>query len=385
MAERPKHVVMLLSNPFRPDPRVHKEARSLIEAGYKVTILCWDREQKYPKMETIGGIQLRRLGPGSSFDSTKIFLKTIRKFWKETRKEMAGMKIDIIHSHDLDTLSPAAKEAKSRKIPLVYDSHEIYHEMAAERLSGFMAGLVKAYEKRMVKRPDAVLCVNDRFKDILASWGAKEIEVIMGCPPEPVAPPETVERIRQEISPDGKPVVTYIGVLEPNRNVLELVKGFTGDRSPGARYLLGGFGTLEKQVSGISGARYKFIGPVKPEDMAAYTLASDILVAVYDPAFGNNRDSVPNKLFEAMSVSNPIIVAKGTWTAQIVEKLNCGLAVKYGSDEVFQAIDGLLADKELYEELGANGRRAFEAEYNWPNMEKRLLKVYHSLFSISDY
>ncbi|MCK4757543.1 MAG: glycosyltransferase family 4 protein [Thermoplasmata archaeon] len=384
MAGKQKHVVMLLSNPFRPDPRVHKEAKALVGAGYKVTILCWDREQKYPKQETIDGILIRRLGPESSFTSTKIFLKTIRKFWKEARNEMSSMKIDIIQSHDLDTLSPAVKEAKSRKIPLVYDSHEIYHQMADERLSGFMVKLVKVYEKWLVKKPDAVICVNDRFGDILASWGANVAGVIMGCPPEHVASPEEISRIRQQISPDGKLVVMYIGVLEPNRNVMELVEGFTGGKSPEARLLLGGYGTLEKEVANKSGPRYQFIGPVNPKDMAAYTLASDILVAVYDPAFGNNRDSVPNKLFEAMSVSKPIIVAKGTWTGQTVEKLNCGLAVKYGSDEVFQTIDKLLANKELYEKLGKNGRMAFEAEYNWPVMEKRLLKIYHRLFSNSN-
>lgn len=373
------HVVMLLSNPFRPDPRVHKEAKALINAGYKVTILCWDREQKYPKKETIDGIQLIRLGPKSSFDSTKIFLKTIKKFWKAARQEMSTMKIDIIHANDLDTLAPAVKEAKKREIPLVYDSHEIYHEMVAERMSGFIVNRVKSYEQKMARKPDAVLCVNDRFQSIIQSWGAKNVNVIMGCPPEPVATPEVIQKIRSEISPDGKPAVMYIGVLEPNRNVLELVDGFTGDKSPEARLLLGGFGTLEKQVASKSGARYKFIGPVKPSDMAAYTLAADILVAVYDPSFGNNRDSVPNKLFEAMSVSKPIIVAKGTWTGQTVEKLQCGLAVKYGSDEVFQAIDKLLADKELYEKLGKNGRRAYETEYNWQIMEKRLVKLYNSL------
>ncbi len=374
-----KHVVMLLSNPFRPDPRVHKEAKALINAGYKVTILCWDREQTYPKQETIDSIQLIRLGPKSSFDSTKVFLKTIKKFWKETKQEMSAMKIDIIHAHDLDTLAPAVKEAKKRKIPLVYDSHEIYHEMVAERMSGFIVNRVKSYEQKMARKPDAVLCVNDRFQSIIQSWGAKNVNVIMGCPPEPVASIEEIQKLRKEISPDNKPVVMYIGVLEPNRNVLELVDGFTGDKSPEARLLLGGFGTLEKQVSGKSGPRYKFIGPVKPKDMAAYTLAADILVAVYDPSFGNNRDSVPNKLFEAMSVSKPIIVAKDTWTGQTVEKLNCGLTVKYGSDEVFQAINKLLADKELYEKLGANGRRAFDGEYNWPNMEKRLIELYKGL------
>ena len=52
MSEK-KHVLMLLSNPFRPDPRVHREAKSLVNAGYEVTILCWDRKQRYPTEETI--------------------------------------------------------------------------------------------------------------------------------------------------------------------------------------------------------------------------------------------------------------------------------------------------------------------------------------------
>ena len=373
------HVLMLLSNPFRPDPRVHKEASSLVNAGYEVTILCWDREQKYPKKEIIDGILIKRFGPKSSFESTKIFLKTVRKFWKEARQEMSGMKFDIIHAHDLDTLAPAVKEAKRRKIPLIYDSHEIYHEMAGERLSGFMVGIIKSYEKKMVRKPDVVVCVNDRFKGILESWGVKNVIAIMGCPPEPVAFLETIEKIRDEISPDGKPIVQYIGVLEPNRNVLELVEGFVGNKSPGARLLIGGYGTLEKQVASKSGERYSFIGSVKPADVPAYTMAADILVAIYNPVYGNNRDSVPNKFFEAMSSSIPIIVAKGTWTGQTVEELNCGLTAKYGSEEVFQAIDKLLNDRELYDKLGKNGRKAFEKQYNWAVMEKRLLAIYSDL------
>ena len=372
-------ILMLLSNPFRPDPRVYKEARSLIKAGHKVTIICWDREQKYPKSEIIDGIQLKRLGPKSSFEDSKIFIKTLRKFWKCARYEMKTMKFDIIHAHDLDTLAPAVKEARRRKIPLIYDSHEIYHEMAAERLSGFMVGIIKSYEKKMLRKPDAVICVNGRFKGILESWGAKNVSVVMGCPSEPVASQEIVEKIRREISPDGKQIVQYIGVLEPNRNVLELVEGFVGNKSSGARLLMGGYGSLETLAASKSGERYSFIGPVKPTDVPAYTLAADILVAIYDPAFGNNRDSVPNKLFEAMGSSKPIIVAKGTWTSEEVEKIGCGLSVEYGSNEVFQAIDKLLADKELYKKYCDNGRKAFEEQYNWGVMEKRLLAIYSDL------
>ena len=39
-----RRVLMLLSNPFAPDPRVYKEARTLTRNGYTVTIIAWDRQ-----------------------------------------------------------------------------------------------------------------------------------------------------------------------------------------------------------------------------------------------------------------------------------------------------------------------------------------------------
>jgi glycosyltransferase involved in cell wall biosynthesis len=239
-----------------------------------------------------------------------------------------------------------------------------------------MVGIVRRYEIGIVKKPDAVICVNERFRDRLKSWGARNVTVVMGCPPKPEAPDGLVNKLRGEMSPDGKPAVMYIGVLEPNRNLMELVEGFAGEKARGARLLVGGYGTLEKQIAGMKGPRFKFIGPVKPADLPAYTLAADILVAVYNPAFGNNRDSAPNKLFEAMSAGKPIIVAKGTWTGQTVERTGCGLSAAYGTDEVFASIERLIDDKALYERCSSNGIKAFNEEYNWPIMEKRLLDLY---------
>ena len=43
-----KKILMLLSNPFRPDVRVYKEAISLIKGGYDVTVVAWDRGKRYP-------------------------------------------------------------------------------------------------------------------------------------------------------------------------------------------------------------------------------------------------------------------------------------------------------------------------------------------------
>ena len=38
---------MLLSKEFCNDPRVNKEAKALVDSGYDVTVLMWDRQGKH--------------------------------------------------------------------------------------------------------------------------------------------------------------------------------------------------------------------------------------------------------------------------------------------------------------------------------------------------
>src|SRR5581483_6695758 len=66
MKQSPKHsgrrsILMLLTNCFEPDPRVHAEAKALVEAGYRVSILAWDRDRKRPRNEVIDGIEVERI------------------------------------------------------------------------------------------------------------------------------------------------------------------------------------------------------------------------------------------------------------------------------------------------------------------------------------
>ncbi|MCK5024105.1 MAG: glycosyltransferase family 4 protein [Thermoplasmata archaeon] len=375
------HIVMLLSNPFRPDPRVHREAKALVSAGYKVTILCWDREQKHTKQETIDGIQLIRLGPKSSFENTKLFLKTIRKFWKEARQEMSAMEIDIIHTHDLDTLAPAIKEAKKRKIPLIYDSHEIYHEMAGERLSGFMIGLIKSYEKRLVKKPDVLITVNEKLEEIFRDFGARNTHVIMNCRREVPVNELDVDVLEKKLDLKDKKTAIYIGVLEPNRQLLELAKAHTASQDDFV-LIYGGYGSLEpeiKKLADSSNGRLIFLGRVQPDKVPAYNEMSHVLLATYDPALKNNRLGAPNKLFESMSAGRPIVVTKGTYAGQVVENTGSGLTADYDGKTALVAISRLLADNELYSKCAKAGKLAFENQYNWLAQEKKLLNIYSSL------
>lgn len=52
-----KRVVLIRSNPVAPDPPVEKMADTLLQIGYSITILAWDRSENYKIRETIVKLQ----------------------------------------------------------------------------------------------------------------------------------------------------------------------------------------------------------------------------------------------------------------------------------------------------------------------------------------
>ncbi len=372
-------VLMLLTNPFRPDPRVHKEAKALVAAGHSVTILAWDRDRGPSAPTNIDGIEVRRFGPRSAFSNMLLFVATLPLFWLGCIWTMLREDWDVVQCNDLDTLPAGLLAAKIRGTPVVYDAHEIYSGMIEQHVPRVAYGAVLALERRAVRCPDKVICVNERFAEILKGWGAPEPTVIMGCVPLAPVPEKEVAALRARLVLEGRRVILYVGVLEPKRKLEDLAEGFNRYAWPDAALVVGGFGSLEGKIKASASKNVVFVGEVPPREVPTYTHLADVLVAVYDPSERNNRDSVPNKLFEAMSGGKPIVVAKGTWTGETAERVGCGIAVEYDGDAVFDAIRKILDDPELYAKLSENGQRAFRETYNWEAMAARLVKVYASL------
>jgi len=105
MNYKPK-ILMLLSNGLSPDPRVFKEAKTLVQNNYDVTIYCLDRNCNLPETEVIDGIKIKRFRVGIVTPSS--VLKTPIALWKFKgliNKETKNKSFDIVHAHDFDTAS----------------------------------------------------------------------------------------------------------------------------------------------------------------------------------------------------------------------------------------------------------------------------------------
>jgi glycosyltransferase involved in cell wall biosynthesis len=108
--------------------------------------------------------------------------------------------------------------------------------------------------------------------------------------------------------------------------------------------------------------------------------AADILIATYDPAIRNHRYSSPNKVFEAMLLGKPIIVAQDTNMDRIINQADCGVVIPYGDIPALEAaLLRLQNDLDLRLRLGGNARQAYDTVYSWKIMQSRLLELYQKV------
>jgi len=102
------------------------------------------------------------------------------------------------------------------------------------------------------------------------------------------------------------------------------------------------------------------------------------MFAVYDPAVPNHRYSAPNKVYEAMMLGKPLIVAKNTGFDVLIEKEGIGLSIEYSQQAFQQALDNCLANPDVLKEMGKRAKKIY-AKYSWSAMRERLLQAYKEI------
>jgi len=371
---------MLLSKPFVGDPRVNRESSSIVEAGYSVTVLAWNRDGR-----SIGdasgnpSVEVNLIGPPCPKRNLLKFALKLPFFWlaclgKAKRKEFL-----VVHAHDFDTLPAGFLISKLQGRPLVYDAHESYAEMIAQDVPRFIGRLVHYLEKRLMKGAEVVFVAND---NVAKTIGAENAVTILNCPSESEVPVECFSR--KDTPSKEKMLLGYFGTLEPGRFVLESVSALATQNR--WRMVIGGDGTLAKAVKKASkgSASIEYLGQVPHEQVMKQSARCDALHVMLDPSNENYRISTPLRLFEAMSLGTPSIVAKGTYPADLVIKEGCGYVCDHDEKAFSELLAKLANDSADMIEKGKKGREAFDREYNWKKQAEKLLLAYAGLLGTAD-
>ncbi len=370
-----KSVLMLLSKGFWPDPRVEKEARALVEAGYRVEVLCWDRSGKLPIKQETGGIVLRRFHAGR--EGRRLLPFSFLIYAVKSTIIAARTDSDVIHCHDLDTLPQGVLAAALRRKRLVYDAHEHYSLMVRKDAGRLISALLDVLERRLVPRADLVIAANQELLSYLRPSLAGDGIVVMNCADVEVLGREG-RKIPRTRGMEDKIVVFYGGSLEPQRYIPELLDAVKKDDRVILR--IAGKGRYESLVreTAASCERVVYIGYVGREEILRETTSSDIVFSMLDPTNENYRIATPVKVLEAMAVGVPVLVSKGTDIADVVEREGVGLALDW-SEENFSKAVTRLQDPQVRKAMGEKGKAVSESEYSWKEMKRRLLDAYSGL------
>ncbi len=371
-----KSVVISRSNPVAPDPRVEKTARALSTGNWNVTIVGWDRIGNLPVVEKKKFARLVRLrikanyGTGlSNLPMLIVWEFSLLKWLLSHRNEYR-----VIHSCDFDTILPSLVMKRLFGKKVIYDIFDYYADHL-RRTPDWIKAVIRVIDRWCINNADAIILVDEFRQNQVGEVKPKNTVVIYNTPEDVNALPSRDVKVNNAIMK-----IAYVGLLQVERGILDLITVLESHHD--WHLFLAGFGGDQQEILERTKnlKNVHWYGRICYEDAISLTAQCDVVIALYDPKIPNHRYASPNKLFEAMMLRKPIIVAENTNVDRIVKKFACGIVVPYGDlNQLENALTQLSNNIVLREKMGLNGRRAYEEYYSWNKMSERLLHLYSTL------
>jgi len=375
-----KQVISLVLNNFTNDTRVLKEAMSLNSAGYRVKVVCL-HDDGLPREETLGQTDVVRIRLRTRlFPKNTVFwmLMYLEFFIKAVHLSFRG---DVIHCHDLNTLSVGAliKMLRGRAVRVVYDAHEYETEKTGAG-NGVVYKMTVLLERMLIRFSDRTITVSESIAAAyVEKYWIREPQVIMNCPPYHQVQKGNFLREHFNFSDDDL-VFLYHGRLSRKRGIEILLETFSLMDSTGIKLVIMGYGELFELVNryALGSDKIFFLPAVKPEQVIQYASSADFGVHLIENTCKNHYFSLPNKFFECMMAEVPILVSPMYEMKRLVEKYGLGVVTRsLTKEDLMQAIKDILDfDRESFK----TRVKDFNKIYNWEIQEKKLISLYSGFY-----
>ena len=368
--------VVRTANSIIYDPRVRKIVASLSKK-YSIITLGWNRDGISQEKINNYLVKLELFKLKTSFwkpSLGRIFTRLLVffvPFWMWTFIKLLIFRPEIIYACDLDSVLPCYTYKVLFRKKLVFDVFDRYAMTSIPINFRILYSVVNWMEEFFGKHSDALIIAGGQ--KVLETFVKKPkyFSVLLNCP-EDHLPPKTK---KSELK-DKDLKIVYTGGIRKDRSLVSVAEAISALNS--IQFIIAGpildKGVLQKMQESPN---VKYEGILEPIDALLLEASSDIMIALYDPKIPWNNITLPNKLFEAMMCGISIIT---NIAHEIVNGIGCGLIVEYDSVEnIKQTILKLRDDRQLRQNMGKNGRRAFLEEYSWQIMEQRLYKICEEL------
>ena len=349
----------------------HKECVSLVKAGYDVTMVCPNADDK-----DVQGVHVR----GVKYDEQSDFARFTR-LPKSLYEKALEIDADIYHFNDPASIKYGAKLKKAGK-KVIFDAFEDHPSLWMNRGTG-LKGLFyktigywyKHYEQKQCGKFDAVLCCYHWTKDRLQKVNPN-CELVFNFP---IVDPNEVK------APKGitgeNPTICYAGTMSDAWNIPTVIDAIEGTN---IQFNLAGWTADDlldriKQQKGWNNVNY-FGKLPKQEVVEKVYNHSDIGIALYHYSpicHGKVGNMSNNKLFEYMLMGMPVVCTDFNLWKEVVVMNQCGICVKPDDEKAIRdAIEFIGNHPAEALTMGRNGQRIVLKKYNWASQERILLDVY---------
>ena len=144
----PRVLVLVENNSAPSDRRVWAESRSLVEAGYSVTIVCpTGRTKDTAPYESVDGVEIHRYRPREArrapWGYAIEYGSAIRQMRKLVRRlVVVGGPFDVVHiCNPPDILIWAVRSLRTSGAAIVFDHHDLVPELYTVRFGDGLLGL----------------------------------------------------------------------------------------------------------------------------------------------------------------------------------------------------------------------------------------------------
>jgi glycosyltransferase involved in cell wall biosynthesis len=371
MGKIPRAIVSV-TNDLYTDNRVNKVCLFLMQQGYEVLLI--GRQKKDSLQLSERPYKTKRIV--LLFEKGALFYAAfnIRLFLFLLFK-----RCDILVSNDLDTLVANYTACKFKPgTRLVYDSHEYFTEVPELINRPRIKKIWEGIEGWIFPKLKTVYTVNDSIAKLYREKYKKEIFVVRNVSPK-WNDSATLRKIELGIAENQFVVILQGAGINIDRGAEEAVEAMR--TLPNVVLLIVGDGDVVPELKKYVETnhlveRVKFIGKKPYSEMMQYTALADVGLTLDKPSNLNYRFSLPNKVFDYLHATTPVICTDLPEVAGLIRKYDAGIVLsELTTDKLITSIQFLQNNPEELSRLKQNCIVAINHEC-WEEEMKVLELIY---------
>jgi len=345
----------------------HKQARTLANEGYDVTLIA-----QYRKDEIIDGIKIIELSRPKN--------RLHRMFWLTWKTLILSIRqnADVYHLHDPELIFIGVLLKFFGK-KVIYDVHEDVPKqiLNKEWIGNVSIRKIAAFIINIIEKLGAFLFnrIVVATPDIARKFPKNKTVILRNFP--------ILQLIDNTIPANckkNKPVIIYAGGLTKVRGIKEIIQSVEYMDDKAELWLLGKWESekFKKDCENLEGWKYtKYLGFKNLEKVYSFMKFSNIGIINFLPV-ENNLKAGPNKIYEYMACSLPIVMSNFPYWQKIFK----GYAIftnPYDPKDIAEKISYLLDNPKEAKKMGERGKKLVEEKYSWETESKKLLEMYNNL------